>query len=150
MEIFRNAALLWFIVGFILFLLEFVIPGLVLFFFAIGAWLVSLLLLFTDMPVNLQLAIFLTASLLSIVLFRKWLKQALWVKKTVNEIEDEFIGKQAIAETPITPGADGKVQFRGTSWSASSADTIEQGEPLIIIGNQSIKLIVISAKNQSR
>jgi len=35
MEKFYNAAVLWFIAGFVFFLLEFAVPGLILFFFAV-------------------------------------------------------------------------------------------------------------------
>ncbi len=146
MLILENAALMWFIAGFILFILEFVTPGLILFFFAVGAWLVSILLLFVDLPVNSQLILFLIGSLATLVLFRKWLKKVIWIKRHSSEIEDEFVGKTAIAETFIGPGHEGKVQFRGTSWNAISDDTIEKGENLIIMGNLSIKLIVRSAK----
>src|SRR5688572_13114066 len=63
MEIFYNAAVIWFIVGFIFFLLEFVVPGLILFFFAVGAWLVAILSLFIDLSINSQLLIFLATSI---------------------------------------------------------------------------------------
>ncbi len=107
----------------------------------------SILLLFVDLSINIQLVIFLIGSLATIILFRKWLKKVIWVKRHSSEIEDEFIGKTGRAETFIGPGQDGKVEFKGTSWSASSDDIIEKGENLIIIGNQSIKLIVRSTKN---
>jgi membrane protein implicated in regulation of membrane protease activity len=38
------------------------------------------------------------------------------------------------------------VDFKGTSWDARSADDIEKGEDVIIVGNDSILLIVKSAK----
>ena len=48
LDIFAHAAVIWFIIGFVLFLLEFVVPGLILFFFAAGAWIVALLCLFFE------------------------------------------------------------------------------------------------------
>jgi membrane protein implicated in regulation of membrane protease activity len=89
----------------------------------------------------------LIGSVVTIILFRKWLKKVIWTKRSSSEIEDEFIGKTGIAETFIGPGHDGKVQFKGSTWNASSEDAIEKGENLIITGNQSIKLIVRSTKN---
>lgn len=133
--------------GFVFFILEFVIPGFVLFFFAVGAWVVSLLSLFFDLTLNMQLVIFLTSSVLSILLLRKWLKKIILTKKYSSEIENEFIGKTAIAETFIGPGNEGKVEFKGTSWNALSEDTIQKGESVVITGNQSIKLFVKSTKN---
>src|SRR6187551_1242905 len=149
MEKFYNAAVLWFIAGFVFFLLEFAFPGLILFFFAVGAWIVAILSLFYDFSINTQLVIFLVSSLLTIVLFRKWVKKMIWSKKLPTELEDEFIGKTGKAETPIAPHQNGKVNFKGTLWDARSVDIIEPGEAVTIIGNESILLIVKSNKSIS-
>lgn len=149
MEGFINAAVLWFIAGFVFFLLEFAVPGLILFFFAVGAWIVALLSLFVDVSLNLQLIIFLASSLLTILFFRNWVKKMIRSKKLPTELEDEFIGKTARAETTISPAQNGKVNFKGTIWDARSNDIIEQGENVTIIGNESILLIVQSTKSLS-
>jgi inner membrane protein len=147
MESFLNAAVIWFIIGFACFLLEFVLPGLILFFFAVGAWIVAILSLFIDMNINTQIIIFLASSILTILLFRKWVKQIMWTKKQSTELEDEFLGKTGKAETFIGPGQNGKIDFKGTSWDAKSEDIIEKGENVTIIGNDSILLIVKSTKS---
>ena len=146
MDKFNNPAVIWFIIGFALFLLEFVIPGLILFFFAVGAWIVAILSLFLDLSINAQLVIFLGTAILTILLFRKWVKKIMFSRKASNEIEDELIGKTGRAETYIGPGLNGKIEFRGTSWDATSEDSIEKGDPVKIIGNDSILLIVKSSK----
>lgn len=146
MDSFNNPPVLWFIAGFAFFLLEFVVPGLILFFFAVGAWVVAILCLFFDLSINTQLIIFLVSSLLTILLFRKWVKKIMWSRKHSSEIEDEFLGKTGKAETFIGPGQNGKVDFKGTSWDARSEDTIQKGENVTIIGNDSILLIVKSTK----
>lgn len=147
MDPFYTAAVIWFIIGFVLFLLEFVLPGLILFFFAIGAWIVALLCFFIGIPLDLQLIIFLGSSVLAILFFRKWVKKILWSRKHISEIEDELIGKTGKAETFIAPGKNGKVDFKGTIWDARSEDAIEPGELVTIIGNESILLIVKSTKS---
>lgn len=147
LDIFAHAAVIWFIIGFVLFLLEFVVPGLILFFFAAGAWIVALLCLFFDIPVNAQLIIFVIAAVASIFLLRDWTKKVLYGKpKSKAILEDEFLGKTAVAETAIAPGQRGKVDFKGTSWQAVSEDTIAAGEQVVITGNESIQLIVKSTK----
>ena len=146
MDIFNNAAVIWFIIGFVFFIFEFALPGLILFFFALGAWITAVLDLFIDLSFNAQIAVFLGASILTILLFRKWVKKLVWSKKHTSEIEDEFLGKTGIAETSIAPGMNGKVDFKGTSWDAKSDDRIEKGEEVTIIGNDSILLIVKSKK----
>ena len=71
----------------------------------------------------------------------------MWSRKNSSEIEDELIGKTGKAETFIGPGENGKVDFKGTIWDARSDDTIQKGENVIIVGNDSILLIVKSNKN---
>ena len=64
-------------------------------------------------------------------------------KKVSREaFEDEFLGKTGIAETFIGPGQNGKIDFKGTTWDAQSTDTIQKGEQVTIIGNESILLFV--------
>ncbi len=147
MENIFTPAVIWFIVGFVLFLLEFVVPGLIFFFFAVGAWVVAILCTFLHISINIQLLIFLFTSVISVLLLRKWVKNLLRSKKTSTEvIENEFIGKTAIVETEISPGRNGKVDFRGVSWDASSDETIAPGQTVTIIGTKSIVLIVKSNK----
>ncbi len=147
MDILLHTAVIWFIIGFILFILEFVVPGLILFFFAVGAWTVAILSIFVVIPLTGQLLIFVITSVLTIFILRKWLQKRLYGDQTSRQVlEDEFLGKFGIAETPITPGNNGKIDFKGTSWQATSADIISTGENVEIIGNDSILLIVKSTK----
>jgi inner membrane protein len=147
MESFLKPPIIWFVLGFVLFLLEFVIPGLILFFFAVGAWIVAIITLFLDISINTQLLIFLGTSIITILLLRNWVKKIIIDKNDSKEImEDEFLGKTGIALTPISPGRNGKVDFKGTTWDGKSDDVIDAGENVIIIGNDSILLIVKSTK----
>ncbi len=148
MEDLLNNAVLWFGIGLLFFLLEFVLPGFILFFFGIGAWIVAIFTLFTDISLNVQLVIFLASSLASVLLFRNWFKDKLGTGHNSPQIlEDEYIGKIAKAETHIGPGIRGKVEFKGASWDASSTDKITPGENVIITETRSILLIVKSTKS---
>ncbi len=89
MENFLNAAVIWFFLGFILLLLEFVVPGLILFFFAVGAWVVGILCFVMDPSINMQLIVFLVTSLVTILLFRKWVKNILCSRKHSTELTDD-------------------------------------------------------------
>lgn len=147
MDGFFSTPVIWILIGFLLFILEFIIPGLVLFFFAVGAWIVGILCLFTDLTINAQLIIFLVSSLVSLLLLRRWTEKVIFKRKPSSELlDDEFLGKTAIAETDISPHNNGRVSFKGTSWQAISEDTIEKGESVTISGNESIVLIVKSTK----
>ncbi len=143
-----NATVIWFVAGLALFLLEFVVPGLILFFFAVGAWIVAFLTLFFNWSVDVQLFMFLGSSILSVLLFRKSLKKIMYSRKKPNEVvEDEFVGKTALAQTAIAPGKNGRVEFNGVSWDAASTDTIDKGDRVVITGNDSILLFVKSTKS---
>lgn len=143
MEKLLNISLLWFVFGFGLFLLEFLVPGFILFFFGIGAWVVAILTLFADIGINAQLIIFLGTSIFTVVLFRKWAKAKLGMYlEAPKKLEDEFIGKIALVESEITPEKNGKVEFKGTSWDAASTEFIAAGKSVQIIETKSIVLIV--------
>ena len=66
--------LIWFFVGLILLFAEMVIPGLIVAFFAFGAWVVAAVQLCKPLTLNQQLALFIASSVLSLALARSWLK----------------------------------------------------------------------------
>ena len=148
MEEYLNSAVVWFGLGLLFLLLEFVLPGFILFFFGVGAWIVAILTLFIDVSLNVQLLVFLGSSLLTVLLFRNWIKTKFDLNQSAPQrLEEEYVGKFALAETTIQPGHNGKVEFKGASWDASSNDYIEAGEQVLIIETHSILLIVKSTKS---
>ena len=142
-----DPALIWFGIGFAFFLLEFLIPGFILFFFGIGAWVVAIVSLFLDISLNTQIILFIASSLLTVILFRNWIKTKFGsLGVNFKQLEDEFVGKIGKAETSIVPGLGGKVEFKGTRWDAVSEDIISAGENVLITETKSILLIVKSLK----
>lgn len=138
-----NNGLIWFCIGFAFFAMEFLFPGFIFFFFGIGAWVTALLSFFIDISLNAQIIIFIGSSVISVALLRNWLKRKLGAAGVDSkQLEDEFIGKIAKAETPIVPGAGGKVEFKGTSWDAQSDEYVQVGEHVMITETKSILLIV--------
>ncbi len=148
MDFFNNAAVIWFIAGFVLFLIEFGVPGLIFFFFGVGAWITALVFLITGIDFNFKMVVFLASSVVFLLVFRKWMKNLLWSKKNSSEIEDEFVGKIGMALSAISPGRDGKVDFKGTVWDARADEAIDAGEQVIVTGNDSILLIVKPARHR--
>ncbi len=148
MDKWLKPALIWFIIGLILIILEFSSPGLITIFFGIGAWIVSVICLFLDISLNLQLSIFLISSVLLLVSLRKWFK-ALFTRKSgtgrvEGEVADEFIGRKAVVTEKITPNRKGRVEFRGSYWTAESNETIPEGASVEITDKDNITLIVKS------
>lgn len=138
-----QAEIIWFLIGLALILLELAVPGLVLIFFGVGAWVTALVCLLFNIELNTQLFIFLGSSLLSLALLRKTLKKRYMDRKLPDaNLEDEYIGHTAVAINSFTAGQTGKVSFKGSTWNAESNHSIAEGQRLIITGYKSIKLFV--------
>jgi len=143
-SVFAKPEILWFVIGLILAMLEFIIPGLIVLFFGVGAWVTAIAYLLFAPDINGQILIFIISSLLSLFLLRKSLKK-MFFKEDPNRqdtLEDEFIGQTAVAETAIHADQPGKVTFKGTLWSAVSDEPIKKGQRIKIIGKESITLRV--------
>jgi membrane protein implicated in regulation of membrane protease activity len=143
MDILSDPAVIWFLIGLGLLLLELAIPGLVILFFGAGAWVTALVCAIADISLNWQIFIFLIASLFGLVLLRRYLKRRFF-GKTDKEIEDqleEFIGKKAKAIDDFKDGS-GKVEFKGTRWSARSDAPVKKGDWVTILAKDSLILSV--------
>ncbi|MCK4689902.1 MAG: NfeD family protein, partial [Candidatus Marinimicrobia bacterium] len=71
---FLKPELIWFLLGLVMLLMEFVLPGLIIFFFGVGACIVALICLILPISLNLQLVIFIISSVILLLTLRKWLK----------------------------------------------------------------------------
>jgi membrane protein implicated in regulation of membrane protease activity len=143
-SILSRPELVWFIIGLVLFLLELVLPGFVIFFFGVGAWITAFLCLVANPGINLQVIVFAVTSVLSLLLLRKMIQNRFFFSKEElsKEVEDEFSGKEAVALSDFGPGKNGKVEFKGTTWKAESESTVTEGQRVIIKEKENFKLIV--------
>ena len=143
-ELFSKPEIIWFFIGLLLALLEFGIPGLIILFFGIGAWVTALSCMLFDVGLNGQILIFIISSLLSILVLRKSLKKMFFKEDPDKEetLSDEFIGQTAVVEEEISADKPGKVSFKGAQWEAMSEQKLTAGQQVEIIGKESIKLIV--------
>jgi membrane protein implicated in regulation of membrane protease activity len=145
-SIFSRPEIIWFLGGLILFLLELVIPGFFIFFFAVGAWVTALVCLIWNPGTNLQIVIFAVTSLLSLLALRRVIQRKFLYSQKINDdsdaVEDEFTGKVGKALTSFAPGQTGRVEFKGTTWSAESQAIISEGQSVIIISKESFTLTV--------
>jgi membrane protein implicated in regulation of membrane protease activity len=143
-SIFSRPELVWFIIGLVLFLLELVVPGFVIFFFGFGAWVTALACLMFHPGTNLQIVIFAVTSVLSLIGLRRIIQEKFFYGKNdgPDTVEDEFTGKVGIALSDFGPKKNGKVEFKGTTWSAESDSEIKEGQAVVIIKKSSFNLIV--------
>ncbi|MBC8452445.1 MAG: NfeD family protein [Spirochaetes bacterium] len=146
MDLLTNPVFLWLIAAVILLILEFVIPGVLVVFFSFGAFVLMLITwILPNIPLNIQLIIFLIVSVLSLVLLRRKLKKVFHGRKSgsVKEDEtDEIVGKTVTVTVDITPKSSGRISLNGTEWSAESAEECKKGERVIITGRESLKVTV--------
>jgi len=138
--------IIWAIFGVVLFILEFLVPGVVISFFGLGALITALTTyLNITSSLNLQLIVFIFSSTLALVLFRKYLKKILYGNSTPlnDDMYNIEIGKIVPVIEMIQPNeVGGKVRYQGTPWSAQSAESIGPGESVKIIGFNNLTLIV--------
>jgi membrane protein implicated in regulation of membrane protease activity len=144
MKDFLTSPVIWFFIGLVLLLLELALPGLIVIFFGIGAWITALAIILFHPDINVQIIIFLISSILSLALLRRYLKKKFFHedKSEVITLEDEFIGKIGIADTDMKAGKKGRIQFKGSTWSAISDVDIESGSQVKVVNKESITLIV--------
>lgn len=142
------AEIIWFVAGLIMILMEFMAPGLVIFFFGAGAWVVSLLT-YLDILETLtsQLMVFGVVSLGLLLGLRRWVKDKFYghvgAKQNLNVNLDEFTGKPVVVLQDVIPGKrGGQVEFKGTTWSAASKEAIKTGESASIIKIDGLTLII--------
>jgi membrane protein implicated in regulation of membrane protease activity len=111
----------WFVLGFLLLGGEVVTPGsFYLFFFGLGAVCVGLLgLVGLEGPVWGQWLLFTLFSLLFLVLVRPRFLGRLHTADGL--VEDTLVGEFALVQSTIAPGAQGKGELRGSTWTLSNA-----------------------------
>ena len=114
----------WFALAAFLAIAEIFAPGAVLIWFAFGGMLVSgLLWLIPDAPWPLQVLVFLAASILSLVLWRRYsgTRGQELPGHGLNRRLDGFVGKTGILETAISHG-QGRVKLGDTTWPVTGPD----------------------------
>jgi membrane protein implicated in regulation of membrane protease activity len=143
-----TSQLAWFILGLALMLAELALPGFVIIFFGIGAWITALCLwVGIASSFDSQLLIFLASSILSLVFFRKqgkrYFQGKVSGKLAENESLDDIRGEHALVIADIAPQtATGKVEFHGTSWDATADAVIKKGTTVVVVERNNLTLKV--------
>ena len=143
---FLRPELIWFTVGLVLLVAEFILPGLIVAFFAVGAWIVAGVCLATPISLNAQLGLFIVSSVVLLVGARRWVKGMFGGfatdKQNANVDLNEYVGQRAIVTSPITPKLAGRVEFHGTHWTAQADEEIAAGAVVEITQKSSATLKV--------
>ncbi len=143
-----NPTLLWFLLGLVLIFLEFVVPGVILVFFGIGAWAAAVTTYFgLTASFQTQLLLFAVISILLLVVLRKWIQGKFYGHvgdmQDLTKNIDEFTGQSVVVLQDLIPNKmEGAVEFKGARWRAVSDEHIKNGEVAIITDIDGITLKV--------
>jgi membrane protein implicated in regulation of membrane protease activity len=141
-----NPTLVWFLLGLTLAFLEFAVPGVILIFFGVGAWIVASTTHFKlTVSVESQLLLFAFASIALLLSLRKWIHGKFYGhvsdEQDLSKNIDEFTGQSVLVLKDVIPGKmGGAVEFKGASWGAVSEEHIKNGELGIITDIDGITL----------
>lgn len=111
---------LWIVFGLVLAAVELITPGgFFIIFFGAAAIVVGILAgLGLAGPVWLEWILFSGLSIVSLLTFRRPLLERIRRQETNIGPVDALVGERAVALDEIAPGGLGKVELRGSSWSA--------------------------------
>lgn len=140
--------LVWFLVGLLLVLSELALPGVILVFFGLGAWLVAATCAMgLTQGLTSQLIVFGAGSLLLLLVLRRWLRGKLHGHQSADQDPaanlDNPAGDSVTVTVAVEPGNDeGRVEYKGAIWHARSDATIAVGSRARITETDGITLVV--------
>ena len=123
--------LIWFLAGVFFLYGESILPGFILFFFSLGALIVSLVTFSFNLSINSQIILFALSSVISLLIFRNYLKNIFKGTEEKNKDFDDSIKPQletATVSRAIGANSLGEIKYKGTFYKAQSDRPIEEGE----------------------
>jgi inner membrane protein len=132
---------IWVLAGLALLAAEFASTTMHIGFFAVGAFVVAILVgVGLDIPLWGQIATFTSVSLLAFAFVRPILVRKLKLDFKPNV--DTMIGERAIATEDIGVAGLGKAEMRGTTWSARNVGetALARGQRCVVAGIEGLVL----------
>ena len=130
--------LIWFLIGTAFLIAEFAMPTFIMFFFAIGAYVVTIITAFYDLSINSQIILFGLSSIISLVLLRNYMKNIF--KGNESKVEDKYFDNSidpknniAIVSKTINLNSFGEIKYKGTFYKAQSESLINEGKKVKIV-----------------
>lgn len=138
--------LVWAIIGLVFVGAEFILPGLVIIFFGIGALItaaVSALLPPVAASILLQTLTWIGSSVVTLAVLRRRFARV-FRGTLLNEPEEDLVGKRAEVTAPVGPDQPGRIRLQGTTWKAITYDEMnfQPGDPVDVIKQEGATLIV--------
>ena len=117
---------------------EFIMSTFIMFFFAIGAVIVSIVTAFYDLSINSQIILFALSSVISLVLLRNYMKNIF--KGAESKGKDKYFDNSidsnkniAIVSKTIQPNSFGEIKYKGTFYKAQSENLIDEGKKVKVV-----------------
>ena len=139
--------LIWIIAGAVMIFLEIILPGAVIVFLGVSAFIVGLGIYFNLITsvFSAFLSWFIISIFLLLFLRSMFVKYFEGDSKVQNVDEDEdLVGSIVEIVEEIKPYKDGRVKFRDTTWSARSEEEFVLGQKAIIKGRDGNILLIKS------
>jgi len=135
----------WLLLGVVLIAIEMAASGgFYIIFFGVAAVMVALLSL-ADVagPLWFQLLLFSALSVASLLFFRNPIMRRLNLEGGAPDI-DTLAGEKCSVLEPMAPGGNGRVELRGTTWSARNLGTtsLSNGARCTVIRSERLTLLV--------
>jgi inner membrane protein len=130
-----SLSLVWFLVGVIFVALEVILPGFIVIFFTLGAWLVAIILLVFDVEVSNQILVWVVSSLVLLFSLRRYALRT-FKGESVDidkESQDSKIGKIAYVTADIKANKQGEIKVMGSFWRATCDKDVKKGASVKII-----------------
>jgi membrane protein implicated in regulation of membrane protease activity len=135
----------WLLLGVVLIALEMAASGgFYIIFFGVAAVIVALLSLADVVgPLWFQLLLFSALSVASLLFFRNPIMRRLNLEGGTTDI-DTLAGQTCSVLEPMAPGGNGRVEVRGTTWSARNLGTtaLSSGARCTVIRSEQLTLLV--------
>ncbi len=142
-----SPVLVWFLIGTVLIILEFMVPGVILVFFGVSAWVVAALLAVVDVGLAWQICVWIVLSLVLIFTLRGWLSAQFrgftGQKDDLKKMPSEAAGQRVRVTEDINPHSlTGHVRWKGADWKAEADEPIAEGTMVEIVDQQNLVLKV--------
>ena len=142
---------IWLSIGVFLLFIEVATGGFWVGFFGVGAIVVSIVVWISPIEsVNSQVAIFLLASLISLVALRRLLKKWMY-RKSGAGIFTSSVGDSAVVFEQIPSQGSGRVSYQGSTWDAESeiGEILPADAQVQIVRQEGTRLFVKAMKRPS-
>ncbi len=140
----------WFALGVLLVGAELLIPGVLICFFGFAAMLIAaILLVFPGIPAAPLLLLYAVLSGSLILGLRRLMPKSFSGRTTdakTDPDDDDVVGAPATVIEAIAPGTPGKVEFRGSNWTAVSDSPLPAGARAIVTARNDLTLSVKPAE----